>query len=1116
MREERQQIADLEQQIIDLKIENRYLAEEAEQSLHARIISEKLEREQSEEGVIHTAVENIVTYHRLKLAAYLKKDGEELHVASCYAIGQKSLLEGARFPFTAELLGQIESMDGYIDIPSTPLEVIPFLPEREGFLDGYLLPIYIDEQLHGIVFVANSDPTANVQQNHLNAVVTPVGLMEHYLTHRIFVASLEAKVIDRTAQLAQDIQERREIERQLKEEQNLFVGGPLVIFKWKNAAGWPIEYVSENVKDILGYSSEEFVSGEVSYANIIHKEDVELVASEVSAADTEGRDYFEHTPYRIMHEDGHVIWLNDHTTIIRNSKGNATHFLGYVSDTTRNEKAKNELLLSQQRLRLHVEQTPLGIIEWDTNFKVMEWNPAAENIFGFSRNEAIGCHAIGLIISKEMQAQVAPVWESLLQQEGGERNSNKNITKDGKIIDCEWYNTPLVNDNGETIGVTSLVHDITERVQAEKDLDESRRMLLTILDTIPSRVFWKDREGVYLGCNRLFAQDAALDDPKLIIGKNDFDMVWQDQAELYRADDFKVMESGEDRLHYEEPQTNAEGKNFWLETNKIPLRDGDDKIVGILGTYQEITDRKQIESDLHGAMKKAELANRSKSEFLANMSHEIRTPMNAIINLSYLVLQGKLEPQQRDFIEKVERSGKNLLGLINDILDFSKIEAGKLETENEQFNLNNLMDDLINIMGLSAGEKGLNIRYESPQYMSHHLIGDVLRLRQVLINLISNAIKFTDEGEVVIAIQESDKDEGSTVLEFSISDTGIGITNEQQSRLFQSFSQADSSTTRQYGGTGLGLVISKQLVDLMGGDIRVESSYGEGSTFIFTLPFKIIPSDVVRSHVEVPSNVGLEEKLSTIRGAEILLVDDNEVNLIIASEILERAGLNISKANQGAEAVEQVNRHHFDLVLMDLQMPVMDGFDATIAIRKIKPASDLPIIAMTADAMGDVKDRCLTAGMNGYVSKPIDIEQLGAELLRWVRPINSPESKPTLKSVVQQTTHIEGLNMNELLSRVGGNKELAMTVLATFKQSNSESVNQIKDALDCDDFKLALEHAHSLKGVAGNIGANEIHEIALRIEEDIKSGTSDFSENLKILKEKMTELFDNIDQIGIL
>ena len=502
--------------------------------------------------------------------------------------------------------------------------------------------------------------------------------------------------------------------------------------------------------------------------------------------------------------------------------------------------------------------------------------------------------------------------------------------------------------------------------------------------------------------------------------------------------------------------------------------------IGTVGVLRDITERKRVEEDLKKTYKKlkqseqeAESANRAKSEFLANMSHEIRTPMNAIINLTHLALQTNLNNKQRDYIEKVMRSGRGLLGIINDILDFSKIEAGKLKLESVPFNLDTLLNDLTDLAMLEIKNKDLKLLIDIPTDLPRYWIGDPLRLHQVLSNLTNNAIKFTEKGEVILSVCSLKQQEEKNMLTFSVRDSGVGLHKEQMDNLFQAFVQADGSISRTHGGTGLGLTISKHLVELMGGHIKAESVVGKGSLFQFFIP--LIPStsteDLYQPSEKVknkPFVQNRESTLESLKGARVLLVEDNEINQQIAQELLQQAGLNVNIANHGQQAIEMLKQTPFDLVLMDIQMPIMDGIKATQEIRRHERFNNLPIIAMTAHAMHSDRERSLKAGMNDHINKPIDIDTLYSTLIRWI-----------------PHRHLK-IDLSAGLDRVGGKWPLYQHILERFVESHENSIHTIKTALSQKDEIQTHHLIHTLKGVSANIGAMVLSDSAKVLEDAIE------------------------------
>lgn len=495
---------------------------------------------------------------------------------------------------------------------------------------------------------------------------------------------------------------------------------------------------------------------------------------------------------------------------------------------------RQELLNTQQKQTLHIMNTPLAVIEWTPEFNVLEWNPAAENIFGFSRQQAVGCYGPDLIVPDDFKPRIYEIWDKLMSQQGGTVSINRNQTADGRMIICEWHNTPLINAEGDVIGVASTARDITDRQKAEDEILETRNMLQAVLNTIPVRVFWKDKQGKYLGCNTMFAGDAGLSSAAEIVGKDDFEMPWQAQAQLYRDDDYQVINNNQPRIAYEEPQTQGDGKTIWLETSKIPLKNANDVIYGVLGTYQDITARKQAETEILAAKEEAEQANAAKSEFLSRMSHELRTPMNAVLGFSQILqmTSSNLTPEQAEGVAHIMTAGKQLLNLINEVLDIARIDAGEMKLSVAEVELDKIIKQTISLLMPMAQDKQVVFNYTPNELV---LETDEKYLKQVLINLLSNAIKYNKpDGEVNIET----KLQGADYVTVRVKDTGIGIKAEDRARIFEPFGRVGGSGSA-FEGTGIGLTVTTKLLQLMHSTIQFDSVYGEGSVFEIQLPLRI-------------------------------------------------------------------------------------------------------------------------------------------------------------------------------------------------------------------------------------------------------------------------------------
>jgi len=486
-----------------------------------------------------------------------------------------------------------------------------------------------------------------------------------------------------------------------------------------------------------------------------------------------------------------------------------------------------------------------------------------------------------------------------------------------------------------------------------------------------------------------------------------------------------------------------------------------DKLYGI---SWDITIRKRAEVKIQKLSHEAQQASRAKGRFLANMSHEIRTPMNAVMGLAHLALQVHPKPraQVREYLHKIQDSSSSLLGIINDILDFSKIEAGKLHIDNTAFDSTAVFDRLSSLTTVEAHNKKLQRKIIIDPDIPQWLIGDSLRLGQVLLNLTQNALKFTPKGQVTVtaSLEKDDNDDKNDDINihFSVKDTGIGIKQEQLKILFQPFEQAEVSTSRRYGGTGLGLSISQHLIEQMGGEIGVKSKLGEGTEFFFSLPFKLASAE--QQQIQKEAHDSVVENLS----GNVLVVEDNTINQEIARGLLTYIGLTVSIANNGREGVAAVETDHFDLILMDIQMPEMDGLTACRLIRGQHSAEELPIIAMTADAMEGDEDKSLAAGMNAHLSKPIEPNLLYHTLAKFL------EQKPIKKD------QIPLIDLDRGLKRVAGNGKLLEKIWRRFKAEHAEDISKLRTAIDNNNHDVERRLIHTLKGVTGNIGAEKLYQ----------------------------------------
>jgi PAS domain S-box-containing protein len=645
------------------------------------------------------------------------------------------------------------------------------------------------------------------------------------------------------------------------------------------------------------------------------------------------------------------------------------------------------LKTSEERLRFVLEGAELGYWDWDIVTGNVSRNAQWAKMLGYTHEEIQ--HTTQQWIDFIHPDDRERAWQSIQDALKGHSPTHKiEYRMLHKAGGFRWIldhaNIIQRDKNGVPTRMTGIHIDVTEDKQIKQELYEARAKTIALIDSIPDLIFYKNVDGLYLGCNEAFAAlvNCTVTD---IVGKTDYDLFPKDIADFFRKFD-KVALLSEQRQSNEEWVDYPDGRHVLLHTIKTPFWSKEPHdLLGILGVSRDITERYEAEKTVKQAKELAEQATKMKSNFLANMSHEIRTPMNAIIGMSHLALQTDLSPQQSDYLRKIQSSSNHLMGIINDVLDFSKIEAGKLKIEQADFEFENLIKTLKNITEDKARDKGLKLFLSIDSRVPKWLNGDALRLEQILLNYLNNAIKFTEKGGISVGVNVMDESEKDVVLKFAVRDTGIGLTPEVKAALFQSFQQADVSTSRKYGGTGLGLAISKQLANLMGGDVGVDSEIGKGSTFWFTAKLEKSNGDSNGSKNDVADCMDCKDALKAIKGAVILIVEDNELNQDVMAGLLANFGFDIQFANNGASAVEMVAQRRYDVVLMDMQMPIMDGVSATIEIRKNPAFKALPIIAMTANAMTQDKEKCIAAGMNDYLMKPIYPNDLYRALWKWVK-----------------------------------------------------------------------------------------------------------------------------------
>ena len=795
-----------------------------------------------------------------------------------------------------------------------------------------------------------------------------------------------------------------------------------------------------------------------------------------------------------------------------------------LDDITDCKQAENMLRESERRFRNMLENGHLLSVMLDMEGNITFCNEFMLKLTGWQQEEVIGQNWFDKFIPNG-QGVKAIFAEHVTEKVSNSHFENDILTRSGEFRHISWNNTNLYDIQGNLIGSASVGEDITDRRRAEDLLRQSEEKLKEAqsignvghweYDLIRNRLFWSEQIFRIYG-----------------LSPSDFMPTYDKAVELFHPDDRQMVEDefrksviNQTEFEVEHRIISSDRSVKYIVERASVKYDENGNPMSAIGSVADITDRKRAEKELVKAKEAAEAATRAKSEFLANMSHEIRTPMNAVINMSRLLTDTKLDPEQLDYAQTLLASSDILLALINDILDFSKIEAGKLDLENIDFDLREVLETVMKITGLKADEKGLRLTYRIEDNVHPYLKGDSLRLRQILLNLVNNAVKFTHQGRIEITVQNAklnmqNDNFALCTLHFALSDTGIGISKDRIELMFSPFSQADSSTTRKYGGTGLGLSISKKLVELMGGQIGVESEEGRGSRFWFTASFeKSVKCQVLSVMGKDNLNTSHLTHNTSLR---ILLVEDNLMNQKVAAAILKKSGFSADIAENGKEAVGILEVMVYDLVLMDIEMPEMDGIEAARIIRNMTSENrNVPIIAMTAHAMKGAKEYFIEKGMNDYICKPVNPDELLAAIrrqfgknsetdqnikdnqcdyltLRKTPPPAPPRNGEGSVSVTPPALSGKGdgglgrmrkvsdyrsvFDREKFLKYLGGDEKLFNMLISMVPDEIRNRVNAIRNAADRNDAVLLRREAHTLKGSANQICAHRIGDLAYQLE----------------------------------
>ncbi len=747
--------------------------------------------------------------------------------------------------------------------------------------------------------------------------------------------------------------------------------------------------------------------------------------------------------------------------------------------------AKNSLDANEIKYRSLIENSGIVMYTTSLNGLITFTSSKAIELTGYSMDELVGMH-FSEFVDSEWLKEVKDKYKRQVQNNIGETLIEFCIRT--KYGDLKWVeqSAVLIMENNLPVGFQCIVKDISERIEMEKilrkyekELVQNQQRLQSILDNAITIIHIKDLEGRYLLSNKQFKEVFQVSDEE-VVGKTAFEFADTGLAHRFKIADDEVIRTCKPK-EIEEIIEMPDGNHNFLFV-KFPLLNAQDEIYGTGGIGTDITERVRYQEQLIQAKKIAEDAKKLQEQFLANMSHEIRTPMNGIQGMTDLLLETYLNNEQKDFARTIKRSSDNLLVIINDILDFSKIQAGKLTIEKIDFSFNEVLENIQAIFRHRITEKGLGLHVNVNDDVPVMLSGDPYRLNQILVNLLGNAIKFTDKGEINISISIEYETSDEVLLKFIISDTGIGIQTNKINEIFESFTQASADTSRKYGGTGLGLAITKQLLELQNGKISVESEINAGTTFQFSIPYGY--SNKTNDALFFGKK-DIKNYSSLLEGKRILVAEDNEVNQKVICHVLKKAGGRVDIANNGLEAISFLkDSNDYSLIIMDLQMPEMDGYAATKYIRNVMKLTT-PIIAMTASALKGEKSKCIAMGMNDYLSKPFDFNYLYKRISQLLDNKMMADADPEIEKQTQDD--LFDLSLLEEMDDI----EYITDIVSIFLKNTPGELSELYEVCATNQLDAVYKIAHKLKSSVGLLQVKELLPLLIKIEETSKAGNAE-------------------------